>query len=337
MSERAATVRSFAKINLDLRVLDKRPDNYHELRTVFQTISLADTIRIRFVRSRRTRLTIEGNIDIPDNLILRAAEAVLGTARINADVTFSLDKRIPMGAGLGGGSSNAAAVLLALPVLAGVQIPLPQLVALGTALGSDVPFFLYGGTALGIGRGTELYPLPDVPARHGLLVAPGIHVSTAEAYRDLNRGPVTELSPFAVGALTSAGAGADTDDFQAMAWLLADARPSGDWKVLCANDFESAVFRRHPALRTWKRRLGKLGASPALMTGSGSALFGLFSSQEEAENACRNCSTRTPAKAFVYLMTLLTRSRYRSTWRRDLAEHIQPDRQWPPRSRYSKQ
>ena len=330
MSERAATVRSFAKINLDLRVLNKRPDNYHELRTVFQTISLADTIRIRLARSHRTRLAIEGNVEIPDNLILRAAEAVLGAARINADIKFSLDKKIPMGAGLGGGSSNAAAVLLALPVLAGVHIPLPRLVALGTGLGSDVPFFLYGGTALGIGRGTELYPLPDVPARYGVLVAPGVHVSTPEAYRDLNRGPAAE-------ALTSAGAGADTDDFQSLAWLLADARASENWKTLCANDFEPAVFRQHPELGTWKRRLGKLGASPTLMTGSGSALFGLFSSQEEAEDAHRHCSTRTPAKASVYLITLFTRSRYRGTWRRDLAEHIQPDLQWPPRSRYSTQ
>ena len=115
MPERSATVQSFAKINLDLRVLYRRPDNFHELRSVFQTISLADTIQIRYQKARQTRLAIAGNVDIPDNLILRAARAVLDRARLAAEVTFTLTKRIPMGAGLGGGSSNAAAVLLALP------------------------------------------------------------------------------------------------------------------------------------------------------------------------------------------------------------------------------
>src|SRR4051812_40235024 len=115
MGERSATVPSFAKINLDLRVLYKRPDGFHELRTVFQTISLADTIRIQFERGRRTRLAISGNVDIPDNLIGRAAKAVLDVARVAGAVSFELRKAIPMGAGLGGGSSNAAAVLLALP------------------------------------------------------------------------------------------------------------------------------------------------------------------------------------------------------------------------------
>ena len=166
--ERIATVRSFAKINLDLRVLYKRPDDYHELRTIFQTISLADAIHIGYTPARHTRLAIEGNVDIPDNLIVRAAQAVLDAGRVRGEVKFRLEKKIPMGAGLGGGSSNAAAVLLALPVLAGARIPLARLVELGTALGSDVPFFLYGGTALGIGRGTELYPLADVSARHSL-------------------------------------------------------------------------------------------------------------------------------------------------------------------------
>src|ERR671933_412732 len=137
MAERSATVQSFAKINLDLRVLYKRPDQYHELRTIFQTISLADTIGITFERSPRTRLSITGNIEIADNLIVRAAQAVLDNARISATVSFTLEKRIPMGAGLGGGSSNAAAVLLALPALAGRAVPLAALSAIAAELGSD--------------------------------------------------------------------------------------------------------------------------------------------------------------------------------------------------------
>src|SRR5690242_9095095 len=127
METRRATLRSLAKINLDLRVLGKRADGYHELRTVFQTISLADTIEIEYQRAPQTNLTIDDPQGIPDNLILRAAKTVLDEARRTARVHFRLRKRIPMGGGLGGGSSNAAAVLLGLPVLAGVRIPLARL------------------------------------------------------------------------------------------------------------------------------------------------------------------------------------------------------------------
>lgn len=329
MAERAATVRSFAKINLDLRVLYKRPDHYHELRTVFQTISLADTIGIRFAPARRTRLSIEGSVDIPNNLVTRAAQAVLDTARITAALTFSLDKRIPMGAGLGGGSSNAAAVLLALPVLAGAPILFETLLQLGAELGSDVPFFLYGGTALGIGRGTELYPLPSLPAARGLLVAPGVHVSTAEAYGDLNRVNRNQT-------LTSAAADADTESFRSLVWALSEAHPAEDWKKMCANDFEPAVFRRHPALGSIKKKLGRLGASPALMTGSGSALFGLFESADRMNRAFQALSRPGVRNFLLFRIALLTARRYRSLWRRQLAGHIYTDTQWPPRSRYSK-
>src|SRR5580658_8400378 len=156
---RSVKLRSLAKINLDLRILHKRDDGFHELRTVFQTISLADTIEIEYEKSRHTELTIEGSVDIPDNLILRAAGAYLDAARLSARIHFRLTKKIPMGGGLGGGSSNAAAVLLALPVLAGKRVDIEQIAA---GLGSDVPFFLHGGTMLALGRGEELYPLPDV-------------------------------------------------------------------------------------------------------------------------------------------------------------------------------
>lgn len=320
---REVTVQSFAKINLDLRVLYKRPDQFHELRTVFQTISLADTIRIRVEPARRTKLTLGGNLDIPDNLILRAAEAVLRAARIHAAVHFELDKRIPMGAGLGGGSSNAAAILLALPVLTGAVIPFEKLIKIGTALGSDVPFFLYGGTALGIGRGTELYPLPSVPARPGLLIAPGIHVSTAEAYRDLARTP-----------LTTPTADVDTVTFQSFVSALCDPAAGGDWESLSANDFEGAVFRRHPALLAIKRRLGKSGARPALMTGSGSALFGLFDSRNLVQQAARELAVTLPAGATTVRMTLLTQRAYRNRWRKQLAGHLSPETLWPPQSWY---
>lgn len=336
MPERSATVQSFAKINLDLRVLYRRPDNFHELRSVFQTISLADTIQIRYQKARQTRLAIAGNVDIPDNLILRAARAVLDRARLAAEVTFTLTKRIPMGAGLGGGSSNAAAVLLALPVLAGARIPLDELAKMGAALGSDVPFFLYGGAALGIGRGTELYPMPDIPTRHGVVVAPGVHVSTPEAYRDLGRPSVLDLSPSADPALTSVPAGADTGGFRSLVWSLAGVSGRPDWARLCVNDFEPAVFARHPELLAIKKKLARLGASPALMTGSGSALFGLFRTAADAKDGITGLSRRSPEGGCAVRITLVTRNRYRTAWRRFLSGHIQADPQWPPLSSYSK-
>ena len=164
-STRRARLRALAKLNLDLRVLYPRADGYHELRTIFQTISLADTIDVALTPARRTRIDIDGNVDIPDNLIVKAATLALAAMRTAAHVEFRLRKHIPMGAGLGGGSSDAAAVLLGLPVLAGKRLELARLLELASALGSDVPFFLLGGMAAGIGRGTELFPLPDARPR----------------------------------------------------------------------------------------------------------------------------------------------------------------------------
>ena len=183
---RRAQVRALAKINLDLRVLARRPDGYHELRTIFQTISLADTLDISFTPARRTSIVIDDALRIPGNLAERAASLVMETLRASGKVEIRLVKRIPLGAGLGGGSSDAAAVLLALPVLAGRRPDLAVLCEMGEQLGSDVPFFLLGGTAVGIGRGSELFPLPDRPSPPGLLVTPGVHVSTAHAYERLS-------------------------------------------------------------------------------------------------------------------------------------------------------
>ena len=220
---RRARLRALAKINLDLRVLARRPDGYHELRTIFQTISLADTLEISFTPARKTSIELADN-PIPDNLVVRAASALMDAMHSTGRVEMRLKKRIPMGAGLGGGSSDAAAVLLALPVLAGREVPLPDLCRIGQQLGSDVPFFLLGGTAAGIGRGTELFPLPDVAAQPGVLAAPGIHVSTAEAYRLLDASLTTELQENKIFS------------FQSHAWEWGSRRTA-------VNDFEAVVFR----------------------------------------------------------------------------------------------
>lgn len=323
---RTATVRSFAKINLDLRVLHKRPDGFHELRSVFQTISLADIIAIRYSPSSKTEFSISGSVDIPNNLIVRAAQALFDHAHTTGRVQFHLNKRIPMGGGLGGGSSNAAAVLLALPALAGLKITPDDLRRIGAALGSDVPFFLLGGTAAGIGRGTELFPLPDLHARAGVLAAPGIHVSTAEAYQALARQPGT--------ALTTNRNDSDTGSFQDLVWSLGNGSAAGDWRTLCANDFESAVFSRHPQLRAIQKTFERLGARPALMTGSGSSIFGLFQSRDEAERARQGLVSRHPGTA-VFPISFVSRRRYRAIWLRQLEGYIKKEL-WPPQSRYAR-
>ena len=309
-SPRRARVRALAKINLDLRVLQKRPDGFHELRTIFQTISLSDRLEIAFTPRRETSIALESDVDIPDNLVDRAARLCLDELRITGRVDLRLQKSIPLGAGLGGGSSDAAAVLLALPVLAGGAIPIDRLIAMAAELGSDVPFFLLGGRAAGIGRGTELYPLPDAPAGPALVVAPRVHVSTAAAYRSLNRGQLTsELLQNKI------------DGFQACVWSA-----SGEGGV---NDFEEAVFLEHSSLRALKQRLIKLGASPAMMSGSGSSVFGVFGGRTQVHRAIQSFRKET-----VFPVSLVSRSRYRSLWRRWLAAHrIQSE--WPLQSRYA--
>jgi 4-diphosphocytidyl-2-C-methyl-D-erythritol kinase len=322
---RRVRLRSLAKINLDLRVLHKRADNYHELRTVFQTISLADTLEIEYQPSARTLLELDDPLAIPDNLVLRAARAALDAIKTHARIRFRLKKQIPMGGGLGGGSSNAAAVLLALPALAGRPLPLDRLLSLAADLGSDVPFFLSGGTAVAIGRGTELYTLPDVAAEPLLLIASGIHVSTAAAYQALGRG------------LTSPGLSRKINGFQLFVRTLGDLRSARAASTLSANDFESAVFSQHPRLKKMWGRLRKHAAG-ARMTGSGSALFALFDSTAgrdlaekvlEGDPVMKGCRVM-PAR-------LVSGSSYRRMWRRQLADagHSN-DLLWPPPSRHAR-
>ncbi|HLY16433.1 MAG TPA: 4-(cytidine 5'-diphospho)-2-C-methyl-D-erythritol kinase [Bryobacteraceae bacterium] len=309
---RTARLPALAKINLDLRVLHPRPDGFHEIRTVFQTISLADTIDVRFSRARRTAIRITGADDIPDNLVARAAHLILDAMRLHGRVEFALSKRIPMGAGLGGGSSDAAAVLLALPVLAGRRLDLPRLMQLAANLGSDVPFFLLGGAAVALGRGTELYPLPDAPPRCGLLIAPGVHVSTAAAYRALAPQLTTESQQNKIVS------------FQSRTWgELGDGRGVHPG----VNDFETVVFEQFPQLAVLKKRLVKLGASPAMMTGSGSALFGLFRTRQQINRAKESLSAER-----VLQISLVGRTRYRRLWWRALQPYIE-DNLWPPLSR----
>jgi 4-diphosphocytidyl-2-C-methyl-D-erythritol kinase len=318
MSQRVR-LRSLAKINLELRVLHKRPDGFHELRTIFQTISLADTIEVEYSPGR-TKIDLKSNLNIQGNLVLRAADAVMKATRATGQLRFDLTKRIPLGGGLGGGSSNAAAVLLALPALLEKRLPLEKRMELAAQLGSDVPFFLIGGSAVGLGRGTELYPLPDASPSPGLLITPNIHSSTPAAYAALNR-EVLHESPSAI-----------LNNFQSA--VLSACSPTPNPQSPAINDFETVVFHQHPQLKSIKGKLLKLGAWRAMMTGSGSALFGVFPSREVRDRAAR-LFREDFSRNQVYPFTMVSRSRYRALWRRQLG--VSPkSRTWPPQDRYAR-
>lgn len=239
--------RAHAKINWMLRITGRRPDGYHDLETIFQAISLHDTLR--FTPSDHLSLHCD-DPRVPSNesnLVMRAARAL----QVN-DVAIELHKRIPSGGGLGGGSSDAAATLLELAP-GGISPGELRRIALG--LGSDVPFFLTGGTAYGTGRGEELMPLPGTAGIPLLLVFPQERMSTARAFGMLRR-----FSP-AIGVERVRELVGES------AWLRAKE---------FVNDFEEPVFAALPQLRSWKERLIERGAIFASMSGSGSTLFGVF-------------------------------------------------------------
>jgi 4-diphosphocytidyl-2-C-methyl-D-erythritol kinase len=310
-------VHALAKVNLLLEVLNKRADGFHDLRTIFQTISLADTIDLEWRVGGKPGIELDSAVEIPNNLVLRAAEKIICETNSRGRLQLRLRKVIPMGGGLGGGSTDAAAVLIALPVLTGRAVAPERLHAIAAELGSDVPFFLTGGTALGIGRGTEVYPLADAPRASGLLVAPDVHVSTAEAYTALGRG------------LTVTAASHKINSSQLLASRFGAELSAEEWSGLCSNDFEPVVFRRHPQLKAIREKLYRSGARPAMMTGSGGAVFGFFREREQIEQALSLFQNER-----VFPISLVSRKRYHSLWFRQLAAHI-GSRTWPLRSRYA--
>jgi 4-diphosphocytidyl-2-C-methyl-D-erythritol kinase len=269
---REIRIPAFAKVNLRLDILGKRPDTYHELRTIFQTISLHDELRLRASKTSEICLTILGNESLSvepvrKNLVYAAVDALRRELHIRSGVEIDLRKKIPAGRGLGGGSSDAAAALRGYLRLTRREIPAPRLIEIAASLGADVPFFLFGGRALGIGRGDEIYPLPDISKLTLLVVSPkNIHVPTPDAYRWLK-----------APALTKAHATPKLWKFCALCW---SAQESG-----LSNDFERPVFQRHPRLAQIKRVLLQRGAAEASLAGSGSAVFGVFPSPAMARRA----------------------------------------------------
>ena len=281
---RPMTVRAHAKINLDLRVLGTRPDGFHELRTVFQALALHDTVECI---PREGPFAIECDAaGVPldrSNLVWRAADALWRSLRRDGpvrDVLVRIQKRIPLQGGLGGGSTDAAATLLGLTHAWRVPVRGNQLVDVASTLGADVAFFLSGGTALGLGRGDEIYPLADLPRHWIVLLVPGFGVSTPDAYgwydaeRSQDRGSTVREAQHVPGPWPSRAAQMN-------------------------NDLEAPIARHHPEIDQMKTALKRAGALAAAMSGSGSTVFGLFQQRSEAQSAVEKLS----GSAWRVLMT----------------------------------
>jgi len=262
---------AFAKINLCLHVLGRRSDGYHELRTIFQAISLHDTLELSISSSGPDRILLETNDPSlplgPENLVYRAVEAIRQELGISGVIRAGLEKRIPVARGLGGGSSDAAAALIGMLRLTKRKLPLDRLMCIAAGLGADVPFFLFGGRAMAVNRGDEIYPLTDAPKKSILVVSPqGIGVSTKEAYQWVSEELTNRTKPPNIWG------------FCALCWSRSGA---------ISNDFEAPVFRRHPRLGEIRAGLLKRGAADAALAGSGSAVFGVFRNPAQARRAAR--------------------------------------------------
>lgn len=294
------TVAAPAKVNLHLRVGGPEPSGFHSLDTTFAALQLADSVVVRPGTVREPVLDVayaRPLVEAPDmgppveNLAVRAARAFAERAGLETGPEIRLVKRIPAGAGLGGGSTDAAAVLRAMSRLYPGALEADDIMELGATLGSDVPFFVLGAPcAQGTGRGERLAALAPLPARPVVVVIPDFPVATSAAFRWLD------------GDREAAGAAAPTVPGQPSHGRELSWNAVADEAV---NDFEAPVFQRHPRLREVRDRLRAAGARPALLAGSGSTVFGVFDDGERARAAAETFGT-DPS-----LRVLVTRTRTR--------------------------
>jgi len=289
------TLPAFAKINLSLRVLGKRADGYHEIDTVFQTISLHDLISLAVSDDPQIVLSCDDRLLPSDerNLVWRAASALQVRCAIRKGAHIRLEKRIPVHAGLGGGSSDAAATLIGLAYLWNATIDRGELSELAASLGADVPFFLYGGTARGTGTGRDIAPLRDALDKFLLVIKPNANISTSKAYEAINAAALTTSEGKTI--LSSS----QRSDFSGR--LSSEALP---------NDFEAVAFQLEPEIARAKAALAKAGASAAFLAGSGAAVFGVFDSGDAQERAIQAIELESGWRVFP--CRTVGRSHYRS-------------------------
>ena len=306
------SVRSHTKINLGLAIGPLRPDGFHQLTTVYQTLALHERVTVEARMAAATRITLSSNHPrVPTdagNTAWRIAERCLGMLNLRAEVHIHIDKQLPMQGGLGAGSANAVAALLGLEHELGRRLSPPERLRVAAETGSDVPLFLLGGAVVGVGRGEEVYPLPDSPSLPCVIALRAAGVSTPQAYRDWDN-----LHSPAVSALTTIDPSATIKELsRSIAAAFGEPHSSGVFskredraedpllalvRTGIENDFEQVVFPQHPSLGEIKRILASGSSTEdaavyAGLSGSGSALFGLYRTSRAA-GAARAPSIRT--------------------------------------------
>ena len=292
MDTAALRLRSFAKINLHLQVIGRRADRFHDLCTVFQTISLHDTLTLS--PADEIRMTC-GEDSIPageENLVVRAALALREKYKVSCGAMIHLEKRIPAPGGLGGGSSNAAIALLALRKLWNLELSVEDLHAVAEGLGSDVPFFLYGGTALGMGRGEIVEPIENFEAEFMLVVTPNVAVATRVAFKRLSAGALTKQE--SKRRLQICRFDLESADFKHTAFK---------------NDFEISIFAAYPEVERVKNTLLDLGADRAMLSGSGGSVFAIFEKEETRQTALKALDIEVNWRKFA--VATISRDEYR--------------------------
>ena len=291
------TLRAFAKINLGLYIGPRRADGFHELRTVYQTLDVYDSVRVSAGPGTGIEIRCQ-NPQVPrdeTNTCWRIAERVMKALKLRRRVVIEIEKNLPVQGGLGAGSSDATATMLALLRELGLPLSAGDKLAIATEIGSDVPLFLVGGTVLGIGHGEQVLPLPDSPPMAVALATPSVGVSTPKAFADWDTLAASENAALTPGRVASR---IEVFSCSMFAWLAGSLsgvpvkdRDRAETPLLdlvragIENDFERVVFPQYPELREVKRVLEREGASYASMSGSGSALYGIFDSPAAAKQA----------------------------------------------------
>jgi 4-diphosphocytidyl-2-C-methyl-D-erythritol kinase len=310
------TTRSFAKINLGLRIGALRADGFHELRTIYQTVALHDVLKVELKRGSGIEIRCNDPRVPKDesNTCCRIAQRTLAALKVRGRVVIEIEKRLPVQGGLGGASSNAVSTMLAIERATKKRLSGAERLRIAAEVGSDLPLFLVGGTILGVGRGEEVYPLPDLPSIPCVIATPEIGVSTPQAFAEWDKAELTELNAsdrmVEFGRVLSAW----LSGFESFhSGVPASGRGRAETPLLdlvrtgIENDFEKVVFPQYPELSKVKSALRRAGAVYASLSGSGSATYGLFENAKTARNAAERLSeSGVPAVATA----TLTRRQY---------------------------